>query len=217
MWAPPTPREAPFGCLWYETCPLKASFFKARISRASLKKASSVNRYFVDLPAKTTIGSRIRAVREKAGLTQAEFGRRLGGVAWMQISRYERGRALPKVETLIRMRLEFGTSLDRLLTGREGAWPVGTTERDVERLSRRPPVGIVRAVTPPRPDRRSLGGSHRTGTYREPRPVPDRRSNPAMTNSPRSSRAASREIPNRATRSRRRTMPRPSAIRSTSR
>ena len=48
----------------------------------------------------------------------------------MQISRYERGEALPRIETLIRMRLEFGTSLDWLLTDAEGDWPISEVEPD---------------------------------------------------------------------------------------
>ena len=67
-----------FGRLWYDTRPPKASFFKASTSRASLRKASSVKPYLVGSPDTRTIGSRIRAVREKAGLTQAAFGVRLG-------------------------------------------------------------------------------------------------------------------------------------------
>jgi hypothetical protein len=93
--------RAPVGCLWYEAHPSKASFFKARISRASLRKASSVKLYLVDLPTKATMGSRIKAVRQKTGLTQAEFGQRLDGVAWMQISRYERGQTSTPCQRLI--------------------------------------------------------------------------------------------------------------------
>ena len=109
----------------------RASLRKANLNQASLIKASLVKLYFVDRKDRATIGSRIRQLRERNELTQEEFGQRLGGIAWMQISRYERGNALPRVETLVRMKGEFDVSLDWLLTGNgEPAVPgrPGTTE-----------------------------------------------------------------------------------------
>lgn len=62
-------------------------------------------------------GERLKALREKAGLTQRELAR-LAGIEAMQISRYERGVGYPAVETLIAIARTLDVGLDYLLLGK---------------------------------------------------------------------------------------------------
>src|SRR5438445_9781710 len=62
-------------------------------------------------------GERLKALREKAGLTQRELAR-LASIEPMQISRYERGVGYPAVETLIALARVLDVGLDYLLLGK---------------------------------------------------------------------------------------------------
>ena len=58
-------------------------------------------------------GSKIRALREKAGLTQAELANKVG-VEQTMITYIERGVKRPSVELFIRIADYFGVSTDEL-------------------------------------------------------------------------------------------------------
>ena len=69
------------------------------------------------------IGSRIRELRAKVGLSQKDFGSRLGVTA-QKISALEGEITRPDVEFLVAARSEFGVSADWILTGDERLQPV---------------------------------------------------------------------------------------------
>jgi transcriptional regulator with XRE-family HTH domain len=54
------------------------------------------------------LGSALRLLRESAGLTQAELARKTG-MGKSQLSKYENGKELPKLETLERLLEVLGT------------------------------------------------------------------------------------------------------------
>lgn len=58
-----------------------------------------------------TIGKKIIAVRQKLGLTQKEFGRRIG-VTKQALSSWEHGRTLPDIIILTQIATMFGLSLN---------------------------------------------------------------------------------------------------------
>jgi len=69
-----------------------------------------------------TIGSRIKALRKKAGLSQRALGEKLGddgkkGVLKQQIYNYEAGKNSPPVKRLKKMSKIFKVSLEKLING----------------------------------------------------------------------------------------------------
>ena len=62
------------------------------------------------------MGPRIAAARREAGLSQAEFARRIQ-VSPSAMGMYEQGRREPSAEILVAMARELGVSTDYLLTG----------------------------------------------------------------------------------------------------
>ncbi len=80
--------------------------------------------------ALTTIGMRIRALRQEAGWTQAELGAPEFSKAY--ISQIESGRITPSLATLSVIASKLGTSLERLLPQEDQ----GHREQDLERLWR---------------------------------------------------------------------------------
>jgi transcriptional regulator with XRE-family HTH domain len=68
-----------------------------------------------DLDDLGAVGRRIRQTRGFE-LTQEDFARQLG-ISQSQLSKYERGLALPAAEVLLRMKRKFRVSVDWLLTG----------------------------------------------------------------------------------------------------
>lgn len=62
------------------------------------------------------VGQRVRAAREEAGLTQTELGARTE-IDQAVISRLERGKHLPRIDTLRRIATALGTSVPMLLSG----------------------------------------------------------------------------------------------------
>jgi transcriptional regulator with XRE-family HTH domain len=65
----------------------------------------------------TELGARLKALRDKRGLTQQQLGDRLKA-APSRISRYESGGAVPEAETLVTLATVLEVSLDELLLGR---------------------------------------------------------------------------------------------------
>lgn len=78
-----------------------------------------------------TIGKKIIAVRRKLGLTQKEFGRRLG-VTKQALSSWEHGRTLPDIITLTRIAALFGLSLNDFINNPIIKPGEGITEREYE-------------------------------------------------------------------------------------
>ena len=76
-----------------------------------------------------SIGKRIKEAREKAGLTQAELGEKIG-VTGVAVMRYEKGQRQPRPEQLQRIAAALNVSAGFLLDGRErrkvGKWLVET-------------------------------------------------------------------------------------------
>lgn len=60
------------------------------------------------------IAERIRALRKRAGLTQAQLGERAGGINAQEISRFESCSRVPSIETLARVAAGLGVSLAEL-------------------------------------------------------------------------------------------------------
>lgn len=92
-------------------------------------------------------GSRLRKLREGRGLTQRELAERIE-MEVAQVTRYERGQALPNAETLASLARILDVSLDLLLLGQEPDHPRPAEApvldlpllerfRDVQKLSKR--------------------------------------------------------------------------------
>lgn len=64
----------------------------------------------------STVGTRIRTLREQANMHQADLAAQLG-ISRPHLSKIERGRDLPGRETLIAVANTFGVSLDWLAEG----------------------------------------------------------------------------------------------------
>ena len=64
------------------------------------------------------IAVRIREIREKSGLNQTEFGKRLGGLPQTLVSKYERGTIKPPLEYLNGVADLGKVSLDWLIRGK---------------------------------------------------------------------------------------------------
>ncbi len=62
------------------------------------------------------LGTRIAALRRRAGISQKELARRLN-VSTSAIGMYEQGRREPGADRLVEMAALFGVSTDYLLTG----------------------------------------------------------------------------------------------------
>ena len=62
------------------------------------------------------LGVRLTQYRQRMRLSITEFANRTG-VDYMQISRYEKGKTLPSLDTAIRLARVLQVSLDELLTG----------------------------------------------------------------------------------------------------
>ena len=66
------------------------------------------------------LGSRIAALRRRAGLSQSELAQRLR-ISPSAVGMYEQGRREPSVQTLVALSRELGVSTDFLLTGKAAA------------------------------------------------------------------------------------------------
>ena len=65
------------------------------------------------------IGKRLRLVRERLGITQAEVGEKLG-IQSQHVSKYERGETVPTWENLIKLTEVYDVNINWLLTGKGG-------------------------------------------------------------------------------------------------
>ncbi|MBN1155137.1 helix-turn-helix transcriptional regulator [candidate division KSB1 bacterium] len=65
---------------------------------------------------KKEIGRRLREVREQNGLSQTDFGKRLG-IKYQHVSKYERGESVPTWENLIKLIEQFDVNINWLLKG----------------------------------------------------------------------------------------------------
>ena len=63
------------------------------------------------------VSHRIWAIRDRHGLTQAQFAERVGAMRQTTVCRWESGRALPEAYSLYRICREFGVSVDWILKG----------------------------------------------------------------------------------------------------
>jgi transcriptional regulator with XRE-family HTH domain len=63
------------------------------------------------------IGKRLRLIREKIGITQAEVGAKLG-IQSQHVSKYERGETVPTWENLIKLIELYDVNINWLLTGK---------------------------------------------------------------------------------------------------
>lgn len=98
------------------------------------------------------IGPRIRALRQRAALTQTELGARSGGVKTGEVSRFETGQRTPGLETLARLAVGLNVTLPELvdLFGDKPEVPeaaeIAQLLRDQPPHTRQVAVNIVRAL-----------------------------------------------------------------------
>lgn len=64
------------------------------------------------------IGTRIRAIRTKSGISQEQLAGYLG-ISAATLSRYERTQIIPKLSIIVAISKVFNVSLDYLICGRE--------------------------------------------------------------------------------------------------
>ena len=78
-----------------------------------------------------TTGSRIKAAREKAKLTQEELGKKIG-ITGVAIMRYEKGQRNPKLETLQRIAAALNVPVSDLLEWEgisPGPWDISLKQK----------------------------------------------------------------------------------------
>jgi transcriptional regulator with XRE-family HTH domain len=90
-----------------------------------------------------TLGARLRAERERCGLTLRELARRLD-VSPSLVSQIETGKTQPSVRTLYAIVSELGVSLDELFSPVDGHVPVPASSRPVAGDDVREPLGSGR-------------------------------------------------------------------------
>lgn len=69
------------------------------------------------LQMRLEIGKRLRLIRERMGITQAEVGEKLG-IQSQHVSKYERGETVPTWENLIKLIDLYDVNINWLLTGK---------------------------------------------------------------------------------------------------
>ena len=79
------------------------------------------------------LGVRITQYRERRRLSITQLAGLLG-VDYMQVSRYEKGKGMPSLETAVRLARVFGITLDELATGSEPNLPTFKNSRLLERM-----------------------------------------------------------------------------------
>ena len=99
-------------------------------------------------------GMRLRKLREARGFTQGELAERVD-IELVQISRYERGQALPNAETLVSLAEVLKTDTDVLLRGETSSFRETTTKeidldlpllerfQDLQKLSKRDRDAVI--------------------------------------------------------------------------
>lgn len=86
-----------------------------------------------------TIGERIKAAREQAGVTQVELGEKIG-VSGVAIMRYEKNARQPRLEQLQRIALALGTTVSELVE--PGYWSTVSKEEIDESWESNPPFYV---------------------------------------------------------------------------
>ena len=66
------------------------------------------------------LSDQITRLRKSAGMSQLQLGQRLN-ISPSAVGMYEQGRRTPSLETLVRLSVLFGVSLDYLIPGRTQA------------------------------------------------------------------------------------------------
>jgi len=69
------------------------------------------------LQMRQEIGKRLRLIRERMGITQADVGEKLG-IQSQHVSKYERGETVPTWENLIKLTELYDVNINWLLTGK---------------------------------------------------------------------------------------------------
>ena len=64
------------------------------------------------------LADQITGLRKKAGMSQMQLGEMLH-IGPSAVGMYEQGRRTPSIDTIIRLAIVFGVSLDYLITGKE--------------------------------------------------------------------------------------------------
>ena len=78
---------------------------------------------------------RIRALRQRAGLSQQELGSRLG-VSAVAVGKWERGQTQPDIRTLTRMADIFGTTIDDLCDHEVSAAAASPADGNIQVMTR---------------------------------------------------------------------------------
>src|ERR1051326_933986 len=119
-------------------------------------------------------GERLRAAREKRGMTQQELAEALG-IHRPRITKYESGAMFPEGETLAAIGVVLEMSLDELILGRPSQQPdeirdarLRASIRELERLRDRRLVNVVVAVVDAvRSEERRVGKERRVSQHRK--------------------------------------------------
>ncbi|MFZ5478986.1 MAG: helix-turn-helix domain-containing protein [Myxococcota bacterium] len=91
------------------------------------------------------VGRRLATIRQRAGLTQAGLGERVG-MAAAEISKYERARRSPSLESLERLATALGVTVRELVGDEEGRPSDEAVEQIALRLRGQPEVTRRQAV-----------------------------------------------------------------------
>jgi transcriptional regulator with XRE-family HTH domain len=84
----------------------------------------------------TNFGTRLRNLREAAGLSQVQLGERAGGIAYQTIAKYERGEMVPNWPTVLDLAEALGVSTEEFRTG-DAAPTVPTPQSVVRPMGKR--------------------------------------------------------------------------------
>ena len=79
------------------------------------------------------LGARLTQYRKRQQLSITELANQ-SGVDYMQISRYEKGKTVPSLDTAVRLSQVLHVSLDELVTGTPPEAPLFKNERLLERM-----------------------------------------------------------------------------------
>jgi len=93
-------------------------------------------------PVDVHAGQQLRLARTLAGMSQAEFARRLG-MSFQLIQKYEQGEIRVSASRLYRMARLLGRDVDFFFAGLTGGEPNMLVQQELEL------VGAVRAIAPP--------------------------------------------------------------------
>lgn len=92
------------------------------------------------------VGERLRTLRVEADLTQTQLGRRAGGIAAAEISKFENARRSPSLETLERLAVAMEVPLRELIDVELRSQEQAALDAAFHRLRGRPAEQVRRAV-----------------------------------------------------------------------